>query len=100
MKETLQLNGSKRVSSSQGWRLEVLSLTAIRYTENERTIDLDVEDCPNVTGELEWILYLPAAWEWSVGDRKEPVEPERISEILNRIDQAFWKLDLSIRKIV
>ena len=100
MKETLQIRDSKSVSSSLGWQLDILSLTAIRYTEAQRTITLEMEDRPNVTGELEWILYLPETWVWTVGDGKEPVEQKKIPEILDRIGQAFWKLDMPIRKIV
>jgi len=100
MKETLQVINGKGVSSSLGWTLHVLSLTAIQYEEGDRILTLTVEDRAKVTGELEWILYTPEAWNWTIGDRQEPVEKDRVSSILNRITLAFWKLDMPIKDIV
>jgi len=49
---------------------------------------------------MEWIIYLPANWIWEKPNDDKPVAPEKISEILNRIDLAFWKLDMTISKII
>jgi len=100
MTETLQIISGKCVTSPQGWQLDILSLGAVRYAEAERSIILEVEDRPNVTGDLEWILYTPDNWVWTISDRKEPVEKGKIPEILNRIGLAFWKLDMPIKEIV
>lgn len=100
MTETLQVIEGKSVTSSLGWRLDLLSGDAVQYTEAQRSLKIKIEDRARVTGELEWILYTPESWIWTVGDRREPVGPERIAEILNRIDQAFWKLDMPIKRIV
>lgn len=100
MKETLQNIDNKSIISSLGWKLDILSVNAIQYAEQGRTITLEVEDRPKVTGELEWMIYTPENWIWKSKDLEEPVAKEKISEILNRISQAFWKLDMTIREIV
>ncbi|HLZ18307.1 MAG TPA: hypothetical protein VKO67_01770, partial [Smithellaceae bacterium] len=88
------------LESSLGWRLDILSLSAVQYAEAGRSIKLEVEDRPRVTGELEWIIYAPDNWVWKSADGEEPVATEKIPEILNRIRLAFWKLDMPIKEIV
>lgn len=100
MKETLQISGNNIVSSSLGWTLELLSVRALQYAEPDRTLLLEIEDCPTVTGELEWIISTPENWVWKVADGNEPVAEEKIPEILNRVSLAFWKLDMPIKEIV
>jgi hypothetical protein len=98
MKEVLRTLDSRRVESSAGWKVDVLSSDALVYGEEGQSIRLELEDRPDAQGELEWILYTPERWTWSGKD--EPLTEEKITEILNRIDLAFWKLDLKMKEIV
>lgn len=100
MSERLQNLEDRSVVSSLGWRLDILSINAVRYTDGDHSITLNVEDRPKVTGELEWILYTPQTWAWETGHQDQLITPEKIQEILNRISLAFWKLDMPIREIV
>ena len=98
MKETLRIVGKNSVESSMGWKIELLSPEILAYREGEKTIHLETEDRPDAQGELEWILYTPERWAWR--EKDEPLAREKVSEILKRIDLAFWKLDLKIKEIV
>jgi hypothetical protein len=100
MKETLRILDDKSVESSLGWRIDILSIDSFQYVEEGRAIKLEIEDRPDARGELAWIIYLPANWIWEKTNNDEPVTPEKIHEILNRISLAFWKLDMKIKKIV
>ncbi len=98
MKETLRIIGKDGVESSSGWKMELLSPEILVYREGEKSIHLEMEDRPDVGGELEWIIYTPEHWTWS--EKDEPLTQEKVSEILKRIDLAFWKLDMKIKEIV
>ncbi len=98
MKEVLRAIGSRCVESSAGWKVDVLSAAVLSYEEEGKSIRLELEGRPDAQGELEWILYTPERWTWSGKD--EPLAGEKISEILNRIELAFWKLDLTMKEIV
>ena len=100
MKEIISALNDKTVESSQGWRVVILSLDALKYSEKDKTITLQIEDRPDVGGELTWIIYLPANWIWDSAKKSEPVAPEKVSEILNHIETAFWKLDMKIKEYV
>lgn len=100
MQEILQTPDEKSVISSRGWKVEVLSVSALAYAEGDKTIVLELEDCPNERGELEWRVYTPAQWRWEEPHFAGPLPPQKISEILNRVELAFWKLDLAIKEIV
>lgn len=98
MKETLRITGKNRVESSLGWKVDIPSSDTLIYEEEGKSIRLELEDRPDAQGELEWILYTPERWTWS--EKDESLAQEKISEILKRIDLAFWKLDLKIKEIV
>ncbi|OQC55342.1 MAG: hypothetical protein BWX55_00154 [Deltaproteobacteria bacterium ADurb.Bin022] len=98
MKETLRISGKDGVESSLGWKIEFLSPEILAYREGEKSIRLEMEDRPDAQGEREWILYTPARWAWRENDG--PLAREKISEILKRIDLAFWKLDRKIKEII
>jgi len=100
MKEQLRNIGDKSVESSLGWKVDILSESAVRYAEAERSMILEIEDRPRVTGELEWIIYTPDSWFWKGPDQEEAVSAEKSHEILDRISRAFWKLDMPIKEIV
>jgi hypothetical protein len=97
MKEIVLAISDATVESSLGWRVEIISVDFLEYSENGRTIKLEIEDRPDAGGELEWIIYTPENWVWN---NDEPLMKEKISDILNRIDLAFWKLDMKIREYV
>ncbi len=99
MKEILKTTGDKSVESSLGWKVEILSINSLRYSEEGHAIKLEMEDRPDTIGELEWIIYLPDNWSWP-GRNDDSLSEGKISEILKRIELAFWKLDMKIREIV
>ena len=98
-KEILKSSNSRIVESSLGWRVDILSSHSLRYAENDRSIQMEIEDVPDAGGELEWIVYTPGNWVWN-SDNTNPISGEKISEIFNRIELAFWKLDMKILEIV
>lgn len=81
-----------------GWKVDIPSSDVLIYEEEGKSIRLELEDRPDEQGELEWILYTPERWTWR--EKDEPLAQEKVSEILKRIDLAFWKLDLKIKEIV
>jgi len=97
MKEVVLAISDATVESSLGWRVEITSVDFLEYSEDGRTIKLEIEDRPDVGGELEWIIYTPGNWVWN---NDEPLTKEKISDILNRIDLAFWKLHMKIKEII
>jgi hypothetical protein len=97
MKEIVLAISDATVESSLGWRVEMISVDFLEYSEDGRTIKLEIEDRSDAGGELEWIIYTPENWVWN---NDEPLMKEKISDILNRIDLAFWKLDMKIREYV
>lgn len=100
MKEIIRAVNNKTVESSQGWRIDILSIDALQYSEGSKTIKLEIEDRPDTGGELTWIIYLPPNWIWNDTNNGESVTSEKISEILSRIEMAFWKLDMKIKEYV
>jgi hypothetical protein len=100
IKETMRRIDDRSVESSLGWKIDILSGNSFGYTEESGTIKFEIEDRPDELGNMEWIIYLPTNWIWEKPHDDRPVAPEKISEILNRIDLAFWKLDMTIREIV
>lgn len=100
MKEILTTLGDKAVESNLGWKVEILSVDRLRYMEQGKMIDLEIEDRPNTAGTLEWIIYTPQTWLLKNGNEDEPAGPEDIHKIENRISLAFWKLDMPIKEIV
>ena len=99
MRETIKTIGNKTVESSLGWKVDILSVNVLRYMEEGKTIDLEIEDRPNVSEELEWIIYTPPTWFWNA-NVDEPIAQEKISKIINRIELSFWKMDMSIKDIM
>jgi hypothetical protein len=43
---------------------------------------------------------LPGNWIWKDTNSGALIAPEKISEILSRIEMAFWKLDMKIKEII
>lgn len=99
MKELLRIVGRDSVESSLCWKVDILSPGALAYREGERSIHLEMEDRPDAQGELEWTIYMPEEWRWDACKDELPTQ-EKISEILNRIELAFWKLDMRVKEIV
>ena len=100
MEETIKTINDKTVESSLNWRIDILSIDSLQYTERGKTIKLEIEDSPDERGELEWIIHLPKNWTWNNKNNDESVTTEKIAEILNRISLAFWKLDMKIKEII
>jgi hypothetical protein len=100
MKENIKALNNKSVESSLGWRVDILSIDCFQYSQGSKTIKLEIEDHPDAGGELEWIIYLPAHWIWNDVNHGELIAPEKVSEILSRIEMAFWKLDMKIKEYV
>ncbi|HOC58354.1 MAG: hypothetical protein KBA28_02245 [Syntrophaceae bacterium] len=98
--EILSVLNDQSVESSRGWKIKILSVSSFLYQEAGKTLRFALEDCPNETGEMEWIIFLPENWAWNKPFHGEPVPSEKRAEILNRIDLAFWKLDMKIKEVV
>jgi hypothetical protein len=100
VQEIIKIINERIVESSLGWRIDILSIDAFQYQEQNKIIQFELEDSPDEKGEIHWIIYLPAIWRWKGIGYDEPIVPERIPEILNRIGLAFWKLDMNIKEIL
>lgn len=99
MKEIIQIIDDNTVESSLGWRINVSSITSLQYQEGGKTITFKIEDSPDVTGELEWTIYIPAKCRWQDANNEEVIEQEKLIEIINRISLSFWKLDMKIKEL-
>jgi len=100
MKETLKIINNKIVESSLGWRINILSLDSLEYQEDGKTMSFKTEDYPDVSGELEWTIYVPVNCKWQNAGNETPISDEKMDEIVERISLAFWKLDMKIKEIV
>ena len=100
MKEIITAMGDLSVESSLGWRVDILSLNALRYQEKDKTITFEIEDYPDARGELEWTIYIPPKCKWQGQiHHEETIDQEKLDEITDRISTAFWKLDMKIKEI-
>ena len=100
MKEIITVLDDHTVESSQGWRVEILSIHALRYQEKDKTITFEIEDYPDTRGELEWTIYIPPKCRWQDQSHHEAtIDHEKLDEIIDRISTAFWKLDMKIKEI-
>jgi hypothetical protein len=99
MKEVLTIINDKAVESSLGWRVHIPSIDTLQYQEDGKTILFKIEDYPDVYGELEWTIHVPADPKWLNADSEETVSDDKMDEIVERINLAFWTLDMKIKEI-
>ena len=100
MKDSLKILNDQTVESSSGWRVEILSTDSLMYSEKGKSVLLEIEEHRDTIGaDVEWTIYEPLAWSWD--RQKDQIIPQKkSSEILNRIELAFWMLDLKIKEII
>lgn len=82
-----------------GWKVDIVSVHLLRYSEGDKAVEMELEDCPDTLGELGWIIYTPENWVWNEKN-DDPLSSGKISEIISRIELAFWKMDMPIREII
>ena len=99
MKETVKASNDTRVESSLGWSVEITSPDVLVYSEEERSLLLEIEEHGKGGSPEEWIIHWPAVWGWN-GRKEDPISQQKRYEILDRIELAFWKLDMEIKEIV
>ncbi len=100
MKEIITAIDNHTVESSLGWRVDILSINALRYQEKDKTITLEIEDYPDAMGQLEWTIYIPPKCKWQGENHQEEIiDQQKLDEIIERISTAFWKLDMKIKGI-
>jgi len=100
MKEIITEIDDRTVESSLGWRVEIVSINALRYQEKDQTITFEIEDYPDFAGEPEWTIYIPPKCKWQGQSHDEAtIDQEKLDEITDRISTAFWKLDMKIKEI-
>ncbi len=100
MKESLKILNDQTVESSSGWRVEILSTDSLMYSEEGKSILLELEEQRDAMGaDVEWTIYEPLAWCWDK-QKEQIISQKKSSEILNRIELAFWILDLKIKEII
>lgn len=100
MKETVKIINDKTVESSLGWTIVISSIDSFQYQEQGRTISFKIEDYPDVSGELEWTIYVPTNCRWQGANNEESISDEKMDEIVERISLAFWKLDMKIKEMI
>ncbi|MHB8138419.1 MAG: hypothetical protein ACYDGO_08550 [Smithellaceae bacterium] len=99
MKDSLKIIDDQTVESDSGWRVEMLSIDSLMYSEEGKNILFEVEEHRDAGGaDVEWIIYEPLAWNWDK-QKDQIIAQKKRSEILNRIELAFWMLDLKIKEI-
>mgnify|MGYP001769609513 CR=1 FL=1 len=89
----------KRVESSLGWKVSILSIDSMVYQENDKKIFFKIEDYPDAMGELEWTIYIPTQCRWKGANDQDIIDQEKLDEIIDRVSTAFWKLDMRIKEI-
>ena len=100
MKEIITATDDHTVESSLGWRVDILSMDALRYQERDKTITFEIEDYPDAMGELEWTIYIPPNCKWQgKSHNEETIDQAKLDDIIDRISTAFWKLDMKIKEI-
>jgi hypothetical protein len=70
------------------------------YSEEGKSILFEIEEHRDSGAvDVEWTIYEPLVWNWD--RQKDQIIPQKkSSEILNRIELAFWMLDLKIKEII
>lgn len=100
MKDSLKIIDDQTVKSDSGWRVEILSIDSLMYSKEGKSILFEIEEHRDASGaDVEWTIYEPLAWNWDK-QRDQIIPQKKRSEILNRIELAFWMLDLKIKEII
>jgi len=100
MKDSLKIINDQTVESASGWRIEILSSESLMYSEEGKSILFEMEEHRDASGaDVEWTIYDPLAWSWDK-QKNQIIPQKKSSEILNRIELAFWMLDLKIKEII
>lgn len=100
MKDSLKIIDDRTVESSSGWRVKILSTDSLIYSEEGKSVLLELEEHRDAIGaDVEWTIYEPLAWCWDK-QKEQVISQKESSEILNRIEMAFWMLDLKIKEII
>ena len=96
MKDSLKILNDQTVESSSGWWVEILSTDSLMYSEEGKSILFEMEEHRDAIGaDVEWTIYEPRVWCWDK-QKEQIISQKESSEILNRIELAFWMLDLKI----
>jgi hypothetical protein len=100
MKDSLKILNDQTVESSSGWWVEILSTDSLMYSEEGKSIIFEMEEHRDAIGaDVEWTIYEPRVWCWDK-QKEQIISQKESSEILNRIELAFWMLDLKIKEII
>jgi len=100
MKDSLKIIDDQTIESDSGWRVEILSSDSLIYSEEGKSILFEIEEHRDANGaDVEWTIYEPLAWSWNM-QKKQIIPQKKSSEILNRIELAFWMLDFKIKEII
>ncbi len=100
MKDSLKILNNQTVESSSGWWVEILSTDSLMYSEEGKSILFEMEEHRDAIGaDVEWTIYEPRVWCWDK-QKEQIISQKESSEILNRIELAFWMLDLKIKEII
>ena len=100
MKDSLKILNDQTVESSSGWWVEILCTDSLMYSEEGKSILFEMEEHRDAIGaDVEWTIYEPRVWCWDK-QKEQIISQKESSEILNRIELAFWMLDLKIKEII
>ena len=100
MKDSLKIIDDQTVESASGWRIEILSIDSLLYSDEGKSILFEMEEHRDAIGaDVEWTIYEPLVWCWDK-QKEQIISQKEGSEILNRIELAFWMLDLKIKEII
>jgi len=100
MKDSPKIIDDQTVESDSGWRVEILSSDSLMYSEEGKNILFEIEEHRDSGGvDVEWTIYEPLVWSWD-RQKNQIIPQKKTSEILNRIELAFWMLDLKIKEII
>jgi hypothetical protein len=78
--------GPNTVSSDEGWQVEVLGRTGIRYTENGRAMKIDSEVLAGPAG---MAIYSASIRSWLPPHQGEPVDEITRTRIIENVRRAF-----------
>lgn len=87
----IHANGAK---SSEGFAVEIVKKTELRYQEGRRTITLPLE---LLMGDCDFVVFIDHVACWDAPFDSEAIEGERLKEICGRVERGLQFLGITAR---
>jgi hypothetical protein len=80
------------IESDEGFSVEVLGLTGLRYCEGERSMKI-VSELLSTSAPAALMVAAPTIRAWDPPHEKEPIDDDRRMQIVENIRRAFREAD-------